>query len=80
MKFARPMIAATIAITLGAGIAQAGGHAHRARHAHHRHHPTERFYGEDSSEGAYTRSDDRVYGGAYYGFFTSPSYGRYQSY
>ena len=49
-------------------------------HPHHRHHEVRRSYERESAEGAYTRSDDRIYGGSYYGFFTNPRYGRFQDY
>ncbi len=72
------MLAAVAALAAASGAQGASHHRHRS-HVAQRHHgrPIVR---EDTSEGVYTRSDDRVYGGSYYGFFTSPSYGRFQSY
>lgn len=65
--------------TVASGTADAASRRHHS-HLAHRHHGGSHHYREDSTEGVSTRSDDRIYGGAYYGYFTSPSYGRFQSY
>ena len=77
-KFA--LVTAAFLAILTSTAAQAASHRRAGHLAHHRHGGRHHVYALDNAEGSYTRSDDRIYGGAYYGFFTDPRYGRFQGY